>query len=409
MKKRYVDPFTPDLPIDSPSRFSGRVKEIDSVVDSLFQLANSKPKHTIITGDRGIGKSSVLVQVKNIAEGNLDLVTRLGIDPGENSYDFLCAWHDCATDQTPADLATGILKQLKTSLENVLGKIKFEINFAGFLTVSQKEDSTISSLSEVVDLFCSEIMKAEKEAKDKNKSGILLFFDELDRVKSGSGVATFFKLSAEKLSRDGAKHVSFFAAGITGAIQNLEEEHGSIYRTFKDVPLPRLKFSEVEQILEDGFQLASCTYENEVIEKIFKLCAGYPEPVHLLGSQILKSDLDNHLSIDDFELAKVEVVETLRRNKLISMLKKAGSGKYQKILEAMASHDNPNVPSAYISEKIGYKPNEYSTNMGSLIQRNIISSVDRGVYCFVDPLLKEYISRFGVISAKDENSSEIEA
>ncbi|MDJ0536514.1 MAG: hypothetical protein QNJ70_29165 [Xenococcaceae cyanobacterium MO_207.B15] len=244
--------------------------------------------------------------------------------------------------------------------------------------------------------------KAANKAKENGKSGIILFFDELDRVEPNSGVATFFKLSAERLSRDKIKNVAIFAAGITGAIQNLEEEHGSIYRTFKDIPLPRLELSEVEQILKTGFDSIPCTYDKSVIEEIFKLCAGYPEPVHLLGSQILKSDSDNHLTIDDFELAKVEVVETLRRNKLASTLRNAGSGKYQKILEAMASFEKVNVPLSHITETTGYTQSQYSANMGKLISRNVISQVDRGIYCFVDPLLREYIARFGVIDAESK-------
>ena len=90
------------------------------------------------------------------------------------------------------------------------------------------------------------------------------------------------------------------------------------------------------------------------------------------------------------------------------MLRKAGSGKYQKILEAMASYGGANVPLTHITQTIGYEQNQYSANMGNLLKRDIISSVDRGVYCFVDPLLKEYIARFGVINTEDENNSETE-
>jgi hypothetical protein len=401
MKTRYVDPFSPDLPIDTWERFSGRYKEIDSVVDSLYQLSHGNPKHTIITGDRGIGKSSVLTQVKSIAVGDFGLPHKLGIDPGVDNYDFVCAWHDCATDQNPSILASGILSQLKNSLENAFGKIKIELNIAGFLKIGQK-DNSISSVGEIVDLFCSEISKAAKNAEEKGKAGVVLFFDELDRVKPDSGVATFFKLSAEKLSRDNIKNVAFFAAGITGAIQNLEAEHGSIYRTFKDVPIPRLEKPEVREILETGFNAVGRSFDQNIIDGTYKLCAGYPEPVHLIGSQILKSDTDGHLSAEDFEDAKNEVVQSLRRNKLAATLRSAGSGKYQSILKAMAGYESANVPLSHITKEIGYEQNQYSTNMSNLIKRDIITLVDRGVYCFVDPLLKEYIGRFGVINTEDE-------
>ena len=397
MKKRYIDPFTPDLPIDSPERFFGRIKEIDSVIDSIYQLANLKPKHTIITGDRGIGKSSVLTQAKNIAEGNLELPKRMGIDSGADNFDFVCAWHDCATDQNPSILASGILTKLSSSFEAIFRKFKLELNVGGILKIGQKESKS-SSVSEIVDLFCCEITKAARNTSEKGKKGIVLFFDELDRVQPDSGVATFFKLSAERLSRENVKNVAFFASGITGAIQNLEEEHGSIYRTFKDVPLPRLEKLEVEEILINGFDAVKCTFDLDIIDCIFKLCAGYPEPVHLIGSQILKTDTDDHLDCNDFNKAKIDIVETLRRNKLAASLKSAGSGKYQSILNAMASHASPNVPLSFITQKIGYDQNQYSTNMSNLIKRNIVSQADRGVYCFVDPLLKEYINRFGIIS-----------
>ncbi len=85
------------------------------------------------------------------------------------------------------------------------------------------------------------------------------------------------------------------------------------------------------------------------------------------------------------------------------MLKSAGSGKYQHILAAMAKYKSQNVPLAHISKEIDYEQNQYSTNMSNLVKRNIVSLVDRGVYCFVDPLLKEYINRFGVITASKDD------
>lgn len=401
MKGRYVDPFTPDLPVDDPERFSGRQEQIEDVVDSLYQLANDNPTHTIVTGDRGIGKSSVLNQIKYLAEGNTTLTDRLGIDIGLDRLDFVCAWHDCATDQKPSNLATGILQQLKSRLSGILKKLKIELNVGGILSIAQK-DSGVSSISEIVEVFCTELTKVAQQARENDKTGIILFFDELDRVDASSGIATFFKLAAERLSRERVKNIAFFAAGITGAIQNLESEHASIYRTFKDIPLPRLGKAEVEQILTGGFDSVNCEYEDQVIDAIFAVSAGFPEPVHLLGSQILSVDDDNNLTIEDFHSAMKKTVESIRKNRLALMVKSAGAGKYQKIIEAMANHRGTNVPLKYISDEIGYDQNQYSTNMANLVRRNIISPVDRGVYCFVDPLVKEYISRFGVISAEGE-------
>ena len=57
----------------------------------------------------------------------------------------------------------------------------------------------------------------------------------------------------------------------------------------------------------------------------------------------------------------------------------------------MAKHVDVNVPLEYISLEIKSKQNEFSSNIGTLIEKNIIRRVDKSVYAFVDPLLKEYI------------------
>jgi ABC-type lipoprotein export system ATPase subunit len=68
MTDRCVDPFSADHPLTDPDRFAGRRAQVDAVADSLFQTANGIGRHTIVTGDRGIGKSSLLSQAANLAK-----------------------------------------------------------------------------------------------------------------------------------------------------------------------------------------------------------------------------------------------------------------------------------------------------------------------------------------------------
>jgi len=124
--------------------------------------------------------------------------------------------------------------------------------------------------------------------------------------------------------------------------------------------------------------------------------------LHIIGSEILSIDTDKHLTVEDFEIAKEKVIKEVRKNKLGDLLKRAGYGKYQLILEAMANHESSNVPLDVISKHLGVESNQFSTNIGTLIDKDIITRVDRSIYSFVDPLLKEYIKSFGVIKVKDE-------
>ncbi len=397
MAKRFVDPFFPNRPVDDPARFAGRITQVDEAVDSLFQIANRNPRHTIITGDRGIGKSSLLFQIRRVAQGDNRLPQRLGIDTGVEAFDFVCASHDAAPDQDVGILASGLLRDLQSTVRNFLDKFTLELNLGGVVNVGQKTPAD-TSIVDIVHGFCGQVENTFRGIEKQNKTGLLFFIDEVDRLPLDCGIATFFKLVTEKLARDGWTKTGFVCAGITGAVQDMENEHASIFRVFRDILIPRLEPGEIEQILNDGFKNVSCTYEPDVIRRTIELCAGFPEPVHIIGSEMVSVDSDGCIDIADFENAKLKVINEVRRNKLQGMLQQAGAGRYQQILNAMATYDKNYVPLHHISSKLNLEQNQFSVNMGDLIKKNVVSRVKRGVYTFVDPLLREYIRTFGPIN-----------
>lgn len=401
MKSRFIDPFFPNRPVQDPEYFEGRKEQVDEAVDALFQIMSNNPKHFVITGDRGIGKSSLLLQIKLLAQGNNALTDKFQIDKGCDKFDFLISWVDAVENQTLENLVVNLLKELQSTISSFFGSLKIELDLGGFVQISKKEN-TEKSIADIVNEFCKEIKKAHDKLPKKGKHGILLFIDELDKINPQSGIASFFKLATEKLNRDGITDVAFACSGITGAVQKLEDEHASIFRTLRDIPLHRFSKPESKEILTNGFDKAGFTYDESVVDEIFKLAAGFPEPLHVIGSELLSVGEDMHLSLDDFELAKDKVIKDVRKNKLGDILKRAGYGKYQLILEAMANHESENVPLEVITRHLDVESNQVSTNIGTLIDKNIITRVDRSIYAFVDPLLKEYIKSFGVIKLKDD-------
>lgn len=396
VKKRIIDPFFPNRPVEDPNRFEGRENEIDEVIDSLFQSANGNPTHTIITGERGIGKSSLLLQSRLLATGNNSLAEKFNLDVGLEHFDFITAWVDGGADQTLENLIQSILRELQSSLINFLHGWKMEFDLAGFVKLS-KSDPKDKSITDFVTEFIKEIRKVDKEVEKQGKQGIIIFIDELDRIPVNSGFASFLKICTERMVREGIKNVVFFAAGIKGAVQDFEQEHASILRTLRDIPLERFNEESAINILKNGFEKANHLFDNEILTMAFKFSAGFPEPIHLIGSELIAEDDDMFLSKEDFEKAKIKIIGDVRKNSLESKLKAAGIGKYQEILEAMARYPEDNIPLDFVSKAIELEPNQYATNISTLCERQIIFKVARGLYSFVDPLLKEYILNFGVI------------
>jgi hypothetical protein len=401
LASRFVDPFTPDAPLIDPARFAGRRDQVDSVIDALFQTASGLGQHTVITGDRGIGKSSLLSQGQQLAEGASELLQRLGLTtglPDSRPFSFATGWHETNPDETLAGLVAALLADFQSTAAKLLKGWTVSFNFKGLIKAERTLGTTGEALTVLVDASVKQLVSARKAATG---DGIVLFIDELDRINPSTRAATFFKLVSERLARRAAEaeNIAFFAAGITGAIQRLETEHASIFRVFRDIPLPRLSLEETTDILRDGFESVGASFPASIPERVHEKAAGFPEPVHLLGSALLRVALPagrQEIVEDDFNAALELVVTDIRKNWLDNKLRRAGGGKYQRILEAMASFNGVNVPLRHIEKEIKQSQNQFSANMGTLIDRDVIQRVDVGVYAFCEPLLREYVRRFGV-------------
>jgi Cdc6-like AAA superfamily ATPase len=398
MKPRFVDPFTPNRPVDDPERFFGRGEPVNEMIDSLYQVMSGNPKHSIVTGDRGVGKSSLLTQIHLSATGDNRLTDRLRVDRGKPKFDFVTVWHDVDATQSAFDLANAILSKFENSFQKFISGFKLEIDLAGFGKLG-RDKQNILNMTQLIDEFVGRMVKINHEAEEARKDGILIFIDELDRIRADSMIASFFKLTCERMAREGLKKVAFVCAGITGAVQKLEDEHASVLRTFRDVPLPRFEKMEVAEILSAGFSAANHIQRVTALsERAWEVTVGLPEPTHLLGSEMLSVDTDGILKDEDFDAAIRKIVTDVRKNKLASLLARAGGGKYQKIVEAIAAHDKKIVPLDFIAKTIGQEQSQFSTNMSTLVEREIVFKPSTGYYAFTDPMLKEFIKVNGVLS-----------
>jgi Cdc6-like AAA superfamily ATPase len=75
-----INPFRPNSPVN-PGMFVGRVAELERLETSLLQTRADQPGHFMITGERGIGKTSLLIYLRYLAEGRIKI--------GNDSVNFL--------------------------------------------------------------------------------------------------------------------------------------------------------------------------------------------------------------------------------------------------------------------------------------------------------------------------------
>ena len=105
------NPFRPDK-IVPPGMFCGRMDELRFLDHCLLQTKNGNPQHFLVEGERGIGKSSLLLSELVVATG------RAQTFDGDKTLDFIVV--EISLD--PDDDYFSIIKKITHQLKSAIGE-----------------------------------------------------------------------------------------------------------------------------------------------------------------------------------------------------------------------------------------------------------------------------------------------
>lgn len=407
------NPFT-NLPLDNPNIFSGREQEVFYMVNALYQTMYRKPKHVFVSGERGIGKSSYVKQIELIANGDMTLIDKVGIDRSNIDFNFIIAKHICLETNSLEEIVDSLTQNLKYKLRmlpdlNDKGfNVDLELNL-GIVKTTFKAESEAEHISpDIINKFAN-LLKRISDKIANNRSGILIIIDELDRVVDKINFGSFFKALTEKLVDEGATNISIILVGINGAMGVMEKQHASIRRVFHEIQIPLLKENERKDIIVNALNEVDTTVEKIVLDEVSKVSDGFPAPIHVVGESMFEADNDSHIDMSDYENGLSNVVKYIKKSELDDKLKGAGWGRTPQILKLMAMYEGDEVPISYLNEKLGVDhPKYYSSNISNLVKSELIVKIDRGLYKIKDQLLKIYIKNVAILEDDEIEYSEEE-
>ena len=118
-----INPFRPNSPVN-PGMFLGRLSESVKLENHLLQTQAGRPVNFLLTGERGIGKTSLLVYLKYVATGLISVDKR--------GFSFLVVETDI--DQKVDQLT--LVKKIELGLRHELAKTEKGSNFSRMLGTS---------------------------------------------------------------------------------------------------------------------------------------------------------------------------------------------------------------------------------------------------------------------------------
>ena len=267
------NPFTPQEPVIDPNKFAGRGEPLRNAVDALFNN-----KNIIVTGERGIGKSSVAYQLIYMAQGDTALIDRLNIETDGFQFSFVTGDHRCVPGNTLSDivssLGTSLLNTLNIKDKEIKKTTEWQVDLK-LVKVGQKKEMEQIEVSELANKFVDLVAQIlQKAATDFN--GIAFLIDEIDCLPPEIQLAPFFKSIVEALRFKRYQNVSFITAGVTGTGTKLITQHPSFSRLFENIELRRMAKDELDDIIVNALHGSGVGVRDEVKKRIITLADRFP-------------------------------------------------------------------------------------------------------------------------------------
>lgn len=380
-----INPFKPNSPAPV-AMFAGRTEEIDALDKGLYQTKNSNSSHFLITGDRGIGKSSLLMLLRYLSRGEIT-------SPDYETFNFVTI-NSIISDRT--DLVT-FVKLIERSISREIGKIekvrKFLADTWSFAQRIKVMDSGIeqadmhSEADLIIDDFafslsetCKRITNPLKE--EETRDGIVILIDEVDNACDDIRLGYFIKVVTELLQQHECNNVMFVMAGLPDVTEKLTKSHGSSVRIFTHLKIKELVPADRIYVVERGLEEANkCNTEQTTITdsaktQISMLSEGYPHFIQQFAYSAFDHNSNGEISGDEVLQGAFKPGGALDaigdRYYASAYYDKIKSDEYRQVLTIMAENYNEWIKKSEIRSKFSGDEITLSNALQALTRRKII-------------------------------------
>ena len=298
--------FTPTQPVADRSSFAGRL----GVLARLISAIESQRSHVVLYGERGIGKTSLLHVLADVAR--------------ESSY--IVSYATCGSNANFSDLFRAVLHDVPLLFHREVAPNAGEAESGGSL--ADRLPAGQFGAGELADL-CADITGTR----------VLIILDEYDRVED-----TAFRQQVAELIKnlsDRAARVQLVIAGVASNLQELIGYVPSIRRNVIGLPMPRLEESEVQEMIALGETASGVRFDPNLTRIIHLLALGSPYFARLLCHHAAAEALDQgRLTVDQGHLRRaldaaiVEMEGRMAPRTVLDMRKFVG-GRYDPLLAAL--------------------------------------------------------------------------
>jgi len=384
-------PFTPGKPVPI-DYFVARLQEIRRLERAIIQTSRGRNENIFITGERGIGKSSLASFIRYFAEREYDFIGSHcylgGVRDLEGMIRIICQrLLQESTDKTIFD-----------KFKDIFSKYIKELTLSG---IGIEFTTDKSELRTLLDNFLPLMRNINNTIKKSGKKGIILILDDLNGITDVAEFGYFFKSFVDELatSRE-ALPILLILVGISERREDLMKYQPSIIRIFDVIELFPMTPDESMYFFKKTFGSQNISIPDDILSYIVQLTGGFPMLMHEVGDAIFWEDTDRFIDNDDAWKGILQALENIGRKYLAPQIYRAlRSDTYRTILRKIGNIPlGTNFLRKEIREKISNSERKSFDNFLRRIKKlgMITDGEKRGEYRFVNQLFHLYVLLQGV-------------
>lgn len=381
MANKY-NPFRPNNPIYS-GLFAGRLDEIKKIDDALYQTSFGNPTNLLFIGERGIGKTSLLLLTKFFAQGEIIFE--------EKKHNYLTLQMNLNSDLNQLSFIMKFKNILQREIHKIYKTKKLIDDVWGFVkklevTGCKINSDDVSEVQLIIDDFVYSLVETVeklKNHKETPKEGIVILIDEADTASKELNLGVFLKNLSETLVSENCNNVLFVLTGLPTVPDVLRNSHESSLRLFEEITLKPLGFDDVKYVVNKAIkEIKEKEPQNEIsvtdegYKNFHELSEGYPHFLQQLGfstiSNLNKSEIDDKIVFDSM-FNPGGALELIGKRYYVDLFyNKINSDLYRQILSIMAEKWNSWISKEEIRKNFSGSGTNLNNGIKALRDRNII-------------------------------------
>ena len=320
-------PFRPGQPVPLEF-FVGRVSEIERLHAMVKASAQGRFKIGFVSGERGIGKSSLASFVRFLSEREPKVVA---------CHVFLGGVRDLKEM-----LRRTFERLLKESIdkpwhEKVRGFFGDRVRKVGLFGVTLELNLDEGDLSSIANDFVPSIRRLLDSLHDQ--SAVLLILDDINGLATSEGFANWLKSTVDEIAVSRIETpLCMLVVGLEERRQELVASQPSLARVFELTDISPWSVDEAKEFYRRAFESAQARISDENLDFLVQYTGGLPVLAHEIGDAVWRSargpEIDQSAVLEGILSAAEVIGRKLLEPQVFSAIR---GERYRSILKKMPS------------------------------------------------------------------------